>query len=236
MANARTSRPKVLLAILLTGLFMANVDVAIANIATPAISLGLGATGAELQFVVSGYVVSYAMLLTTAARLQHARLRPDVCHRCRGVHRRIAGLRTRSDGGLVDCRAHRSGYWRSVHGGPGPERHSIELFGSRTSSCHRHVRGGAVRGGSRRPDPGWRAIAANLFGATWRPAFLINVPIGLILTIAAPRVLPMNRPVGTSVLDLKGVGCCLRACCSPWCHSLWVVTALARLGVAVPSL
>ena len=34
-------------------------------------------------------------------------------------------------------------------------------------------------------------IAANLFGATWRPAFLLNVPIGLVLLAVSAHVFPL---------------------------------------------
>nr|WP_243715667.1 MFS transporter [Micromonospora sp. KC207] len=48
---------------------MALVDVLIVNIAVPAIGSDLHASGAELQLVVGGYTVAYAMLLITGARL-----------------------------------------------------------------------------------------------------------------------------------------------------------------------
>jgi MFS family permease len=51
------------------GLFITNVDVAIVNVAAPSIHEQLGANGSELQFVVSDYVLAYAMLLITGARL-----------------------------------------------------------------------------------------------------------------------------------------------------------------------
>lgn len=51
------------------GLFITNVDVAIVNVAAPAIHEQLNASGSELQLVVSGYILSYAMLLITGARL-----------------------------------------------------------------------------------------------------------------------------------------------------------------------
>ena len=66
-AGARSARW--LLAVLLMGLFIANVDVAVVNVAAPSIRDRLGASGGELQWVVSGYLLSYAMLLMTAARL-----------------------------------------------------------------------------------------------------------------------------------------------------------------------
>jgi MFS family permease len=51
------------------GPFITNVDVAIVNVATPSIRDRLNASGSELQLIVSGYVLAYAMLLITGARL-----------------------------------------------------------------------------------------------------------------------------------------------------------------------
>lgn len=64
-----TARTTGILAVLLTGQFVANVDTAIVNIATPSIQESIGASGAQLELVVSGYVLSYAALLITGARL-----------------------------------------------------------------------------------------------------------------------------------------------------------------------
>jgi MFS family permease len=58
-----------MLVVLLLGQFMALLDVTIVNVAMPTISRSLHATGTELQLVVAGYTVSYAMLLITGARL-----------------------------------------------------------------------------------------------------------------------------------------------------------------------
>ena len=58
-----------MLAVLLAGQFMALLDVTIVNVAMPTIGRTLHATGTELQLIVSGYTVSYAMLLITGARL-----------------------------------------------------------------------------------------------------------------------------------------------------------------------
>ncbi len=54
---------------LLGAMFLGNVDVAVANIAAPAIRTGLHASGGELELVVSGYTLAYAVLqaITTQA-------------------------------------------------------------------------------------------------------------------------------------------------------------------------
>ncbi len=76
---------------------MALLDVTIVNVAMPTIGRSLHASGAELQLVIAGYTVSYAMLLITGARLG------DLLGRRRmfllgvgGVHARVAGLRARA--------------------------------------------------------------------------------------------------------------------------------------------
>src|SRR5919202_6156450 len=66
-----SSRAAGLLIVLLAGQSLANIDTAIVNVATPSIHADLGASGAQLQLVVSGYILAYAVLLITGARLGH---------------------------------------------------------------------------------------------------------------------------------------------------------------------
>ncbi|HET6740664.1 MAG TPA: MFS transporter, partial [Kribbella sp.] len=48
-------------------------------------------------------------------------------------------------------------------------------------------------------------IAADLFGTGWRPIFLVNVPIGIVLAAAGRRLLPPDPPGHRDRLDLSGV-------------------------------
>ena len=48
---------------------MALLDASVTNVAAPAIHASLHASGAGLQLVIAGYVVTYAVLLVTGARL-----------------------------------------------------------------------------------------------------------------------------------------------------------------------
>jgi MFS family permease len=57
------------LAVWLSSLFMTQLDVTIVNVATPSIHADLGASGAELELVVGGYLLGFAVLLITGARL-----------------------------------------------------------------------------------------------------------------------------------------------------------------------
>jgi MFS family permease len=58
-----------LLGVLLVGPFMAQADATIVNVATPSIHAGLGASAAALELVVGGYLIAFAVLLITGARL-----------------------------------------------------------------------------------------------------------------------------------------------------------------------
>src|SRR5947207_1776361 len=65
----RGVRPGLVLAVVLIGQFMAVLDASIVNVAAPSIHASLHASGASLQLVVAGYIITYAVLLVTGARL-----------------------------------------------------------------------------------------------------------------------------------------------------------------------
>jgi MFS family permease len=56
-------------------------------------------------------------------------------------------------------------------------------------------------------------VTANLFGASWRPVFLVNVPIGLAVLALLPRVMPADAPGRTRRLDLPGLLVAVPAVC-----------------------
>jgi MFS family permease len=47
-------------------------------------------------------------------------------------------------------------------------------------------------------------VQANLWGLTWRPVFLINLPIGLAALAATPLTVPESRPGKVARIDLSG--------------------------------
>lgn len=57
------------LAVLLLGTFMVLLDSFIVNVAIPTIEEQLHASTTQIQFIVASYVLSYAVLLITGARL-----------------------------------------------------------------------------------------------------------------------------------------------------------------------
>ena len=66
---------------------MVLLDVSIVNVALPSIRAGLHAQQSELQWVVSGYALTFGLLLVPAGRLGDAAWPPDdVRGRTRRVH------------------------------------------------------------------------------------------------------------------------------------------------------
>jgi MFS family permease len=202
----KTGRRAVLLGVLLTGQFMANVDTAIANTAAPSIGIGLGASEGQVALVVSGYIVAYAVLLVTGARLGSTL-----------GYRRVfvLGLVTFTVASLA-CGLAPEIYTltcaRFVQGAGAALMVPQVLSGIQLQFAgHDRIRalgyyaialsGGAVAG----QVLGGVLISADLFGASWRPIFLVNVPIGLALLVAARKFLPADRSREPQGINLRSV-------------------------------
>src|SRR4051812_3375757 len=69
MAEAPDPRRWQALAVCLVGGFMVLLDVSIVNVALPSIEAGLNAQQSDLQWVVSGYALTFGLLLVPAGRL-----------------------------------------------------------------------------------------------------------------------------------------------------------------------
>jgi EmrB/QacA subfamily drug resistance transporter len=54
------------------------------------------------------------------------------------------------------------------------------------------------------PIVGGGLVSLNLFGDAWRPVFLVNLPLGILATIGAARLLPRNGARHGRSLDLRG--------------------------------
>jgi len=202
----RVTPPGVALAIVLAGQTMAVLDTNIVNVAIPAMHATLGASGAGLQLIVAGYTIAYAVLLITGARLG------DILG-----HRRmyLAGVAlftlaslgcglAPSAGALVALRFIQGAGAATMipqvlsliqrsYTAPGPRARAMSLYATVIS-------GGAVLG----QVIGGLLVSADLFGSSWRPVFLVNVPVGL-LVLASGRLLPGGRFDGVRLLDLRGL-------------------------------
>ena len=69
------------------------------------------------------------------------------------------------------------------------------------SSYSAVLAGGAVVG----QLVGGLLISANLFGSSWRPVFLVNVPVGVALLAVGARALPHGKGEPGRTLDLSGL-------------------------------
>jgi MFS family permease len=198
--------PRGLLAIVLTGQFMALLDASVVNVAAPSIHTDLHASGAGLQLVIAGYVIPYAVFLVTGARLG------DILG-----HRRmfLAGLAVFTLASLGCGLATSTGMLialRFVQGAgaatmipqvlsliqrsfTGPARaRAMRLYAA-------VLAGGAVAG----QIAGGLLVSANILGSSWRPVFLLNVPIGAALLVAGGRLLPRGRADRGRGLDPWGL-------------------------------
>ncbi len=202
-----------MLIVLLAGQFMALLDVTVVNVAMPTIGRSLHASGAELQLVVAGYTVSYAMMLITGARMG------DLFGRRRMF---LAGVAVFTLASLICGIAPGIGILiaaRFVQGAGAaammPQIMSViqvrfdgaaraRALSAYTAVLSSGFVAGQVIGGV--------LVTANLFGQTWRPVFLVNVPIGLAVLAAVPRVVPRDEPgqgrrqQRRRQLDLLGLG------------------------------
>jgi MFS family permease len=204
--GAAQRRRWAMLAVLVTGQFMALLDATIVNVAMPTIGAELHASGSALQLVVSGYTITYAMLLITGARL-------GSLLGTRWVF--FAGLATFTLSSLACGLAPTAGFLigaRFVQGAGAaamvPQIFSViqrEFTGaarSRALSVYATaIATGAVAG----QVLGGVVVSLDLFGASWRPVFLLNVPIGLALAVLVPRLVPAERAPGGRRLDLVGL-------------------------------
>lgn len=217
-AAGAAARHRYLLPLLLAGQAMAAMDTSIANVAAPAMRADLGLSGAALQLAVAGYVLAYAVFLITGARLgdDHGYRRVFVLGVSIFTVSSLACGLAPSTGWLIAGR---------VAQGVG----AALLVPQVLSLIQHHYTGGARAraigyysmilglGATAGQLLGGVIVTVDLAGSSWRPAFLINVPIGIALVLLARRVIPDTRGERRR-LDLAGV----------------LTLSLSMLGVVVP--
>ena len=205
--DTRRVRPGTVLAIVLTGQLMAVIDNSIVNVATPAIHASLHAGGASLQLIVAGYTIAYAVLLVTGARLGdilgHRRmfLAGAVLFTLTSLGCGLAptagaltGLRFAQGIGAATMIPQVLSLIQRTYTSPGQRARAMSLYGTVLS-------GGAVIG----QIIGGLLVTANIDGTSWRPVFLVNVPVGLAVLVIGARALPHSRERDGRSLDLPGL-------------------------------
>lgn len=193
------------LGVVLVGTFLIVLDFFIVNVALPSIQRGLGASPAELEWVVAGYGLAFAVLLVTGGRIGDLVGRRLVF--CVGVSVFVAasaacGLAP-TPASLIAARLAQgvgaaliSPNVLSVIGVvyPGPHRvRAVTAYGlvMGLAAVFGQVIGGLL-------------IQANVAGSAWRPIFLINLPIGIAALVLAPRIVPESKGSDGRV-DVVGV-------------------------------
>jgi MFS family permease len=194
------------LAVLLCGTFMASLDTAIVNVAGPAIQDDVGVSGAALQLVISGYAMAYAALLITGARLgdDHGHRRLFLLGLAGfTLMSLLAGLAWSSEI-LVIARIGQ-GVTAAAMGPQVMTVIQLQYDGAARMKAMALlatvVSAGVVCG----QVLGGLLVDLDLFGASWRPVFLINVPVGVALLAAGPRLLPVTRRPSGRRMDWLGV-------------------------------
>ncbi|MCK2214879.1 MFS transporter [Actinomadura sp. ATCC 31491] len=211
------------LGVCLVAAFMTGLDVSIVNVALPSIREGLQASEDGLQWTLSGYALTFGLLLVPAGRLGDARSRRtlflwgvvlftlssaacgfawsmNVLIVARLVQGMAAGLLNPQVSGLIQQMFR--GYERG------------RAFGALGATIGVSTAAGPLIGGA----------LVTAFGPElgWRWVFLVNLPIGLALVPLAHRLLPARTtsdgeagrrhesmdPVGVLLLGL-GVACLL---------------------------
>jgi MFS family permease len=195
-----------MLSVLLMAPLLYQADATVVNVATPAIRHGLGASAAAAELVISGYLITSAALMITGARLGHTH----------GYKRMFGlGIAVFGTGSLVAGFAPDATVlvtMRLLQGIGGALMFPQVLTGIQLNFTGRQraravsfyaiaLACGAVLG----QLLGGVLVSADIAGASWRPVFLINVPVCLAVLAAARRYLPADGQRQPRGLDLPGV-------------------------------
>lgn len=226
--------------VLLAGAFLPIADFFIVNVALPTIQASLQATPAALELVVSVYGVAYAAMLVLGGRLgdRFGRHRLFLVGLCGFIMASLACGLAPTIGSLIGARLIQGmtaamlvpqvlATFQATLPGERKTR-AIALYGA-TSGIAAIV--GQLAGGL--------LVNANLFGTSWRPIFLINIPLGILVFIASRFVVPANRSPHPAGIDLPGTvlfAATLTALLVPLTegHSLgWPIWTRAMLAAAV---
>jgi EmrB/QacA subfamily drug resistance transporter len=195
-----------LLPVLFAPVFMVLLDVFIVNVTAPSLRADIGASDADLQWVVAAYLLTYALSLITGGRLG------DILGRRRMFKYGIAGFTIASalcaaapsPGALIAARLLQG------FGGAAMWPQVLSIIQVEFSPAERPkalgfqglVQGLAAISGQ---IVGGGLIALDVLGLGWRSVFLINIPVGLIALLSADKLIPESRSETARRLDLAGV-------------------------------
>lgn len=195
------------LALCLIAGFMTLLDVSIVNVALPSIQRGLEASSAELSWVISGYALSFGLVLVPAGRMGDDLGRSRMFVIALALFTVASGLAGLAPTGWVLVIAR---LLQGVSGG----LLNPQVLGLMQQLFHGRQRArafglfGAVVGISTAIGPLLGGVIIEIAGPEqgWRWVFLVNIPIGLGALLFASVALPPNiRQERLPGLDVVGV-------------------------------
>lgn len=207
------------MAILLAASFMNLLDTSIVNVALPSISREIGASAGDLEWIVAGYIVAFALSLLPGGRMG------DVFG-----HKRIfmigvavftlasvaCGLAAESKTLIIARLIQGIGGGMMVPQVPAIARLVFEAEDrTKAFAMISQVTGIASVAG---PIIGGALIAADIAGLGWRTVFLINLPIGVLALGLGVRHLPQLPHAENERIDWGGI----------------LIAAIAMLALIVP--
>lgn len=203
--SSGVSSPAALIGVILVASFMDLLDVTIVAVAAPDLQASLGASPAQLQWMIAGYALSLGAALITGGRIgdQYGRRRAFLTGLAVFVAASAACALAPTAGVLIATR---------VVQGLAAGLMVPQVFGIIRASLSPQQMGaalgayGGVQGLASIAGPllGGLLVTANLFGLEWRTIFWVNVPVGLIALVIGSKVLPESHQPGAARLDLTG--------------------------------
>ncbi|WP_308282775.1 MFS transporter [Pseudonocardia nigra] len=193
------------LSVTLAAGFMSLLDVSIVSVALPSIQRGLDASAAEVQWVVSGYALTFGLALVPAGRLGDAlgRRRMFLCALGAFVlFSALAGLAPTAET-LIAARLAQG----VAAGSLAPQNSALiqQLFrGAERGRAFGLF--GATVGISTAVGPIVGGVILALAGEAdgWRWIFYVNIPIGALALVLAARLLPRGRTGPRGHIDVLG--------------------------------
>src|SRR3984885_11896719 len=182
-------------AVLIAGALMDMIDITIVNVALPTIRRSLGASPAQLEWVLSGYMLAFAAALIVAGSLgdRFGRRRVFLCgvglfgsaSLCAGLSATGAELITARvvQGAAAACMAPQVlATFRVIFTSTKERGQAFAVYGAMlgVASAVGLLLGGVL-------------TDANLFGWSWRAVFFVNVPVALAALAAGLRLIPETR-------------------------------------------
>ena len=241
-ATPATSLGPIGLLVLLCGGFLPILDFFIVNVALPTMDSTLHASAPMLELVVAGYGTAYALMLVIGGRLG------DAIGRHRMFVAGVVGFTISSllcgiapnVGVLIAARIAQGlsaamsqpqvlATFQSTLDGPRRAR-AIALYASMggIAASVGQLLGGLI-------------LQADIAGLSWRPIFLVNVPIGIAVLALSRRFVPATRSPHPASVDLPGtllLGIAIVGLLVPltegrvlhWPAWIWLLLALAAVA------